>query len=75
MKSVMEKPGVVKCVAALSGNHSPDAGKMAALEAANRELVEALVGVLDCIQETRGPDAFDAVFKARAILAKHKATQ
>lgn len=46
MKSVMEKPGVVECVSALSGGNSPDAGKMAALEAANRELAEALKALL-----------------------------
>lgn len=55
-------------------DHSPDAGKMGALEAANRELVEALEALLDCISETRGKNASDAVMSARAILTKHKAT-
>lgn len=53
-------------------DHSPDAGKMARLQAANSELVEALGKVLECIHETRGPSAFFAVTDARAILSKHK---
>ena len=53
-------------------DHSPDAGKMARLEEENRELVEALKSVLDCITETRGPNAFTAVADAKDILAKHQ---
>lgn len=53
-------------------DHSPDAGKMAELQAANRELVEALEKVLECIHETRGPSAFFAVTDARATLTKNK---
>ena len=53
-------------------DHSPDAGKMAALEAENRELLEVLGELLDCISETRGKNASDAVMNAVAILAKHK---
>lgn len=53
-------------------DHSPDAWKMEELQAANRELVDALEKVLNCIQETRGPNAYWVVRDARAILAKHK---
>lgn len=54
------------------GDHSPDAGKMAALEAANRELVEAL----DAIEMWVPTDCENPIVaSARAILAKHKTTQ
>lgn len=42
------------------------------LLAQNRELVEALEALLDCISETRGKNATVSVMNARAILAKHK---
>ncbi len=50
-------------------DHSPDAGKMAELQAANRELVEALEVAVRWI-----PSWYDvpSVANARAILAKHK---
>lgn len=35
-------------------------------------LAKALEAVLDCIDETRGANATDAVFNAREVLAKHK---
>ena len=49
-----------------------NAAKVAELQAANRELVEALEKALGCIQETRGPSAYWVVRDARAILSKHK---
>jgi hypothetical protein len=45
------------------------------IQAANRELAEALKALLDCISETRGKNASVAVMNARAILTKHKATK
>lgn len=72
MKSAMEKPGVVECVAALCRDHSGDANKMAELQAANRELVEALENVLATQID---PNGSKACKDARAILAKHKETK
>ena len=54
-------------------DHSPDAGKMAALEQSNSELVEALDNIIDGWVD-RNDDA-ELATKARAIIAKHKATQ
>lgn len=45
---------------------------LARLEEENRELAQALKSVLDCITETRGPNAFVAVADAKEILAKHQ---
>lgn len=55
-------------------DHSPDAGKMAALEAANRELVEALEKFLEAGVgfSTHPVVQHDAVVMARATLAKAK---
>ena len=50
-------------------DHSPDAGKMAELEAVNRELVEALKVVVRWIASLYD---VPSVANARAILAKHK---
>ena len=47
-------------------------GLVIALADANKELVKALEALLDCISETRGKNASDAVMNARAIIAKHK---
>lgn len=44
-------------------------------ETAAPELLEALNGLLDCISETRGKDATDAVVKARAVKAKAEGKQ
>ena len=57
-------------------NHSPDAGKMGELEAANRELVEALdtltlvVGITPLAGNKEAVQ--EVMDSARAILAKHK---
>lgn len=69
MKSAMEKPGVVECVAALCRDHSGDANKMAELQAANRELVEAL-DVMSCWVSSYVDHP--KIVNARAILANHK---
>lgn len=57
-------------------NHSPDAGKMAELEAANRELVEALGWVSRTIATTadhKSKVALTVILRrVDAILAKHK---
>ena len=49
-------------------DHSPDAGKMAELEAANRELVEALEGCLENLERWCPVKHREA----RDILSKHK---
>jgi len=58
----------------LGKDHSPDAGKMAALEAANRELVEALEKFLEAGVgfSTHPVVQYDAVVMALAALAKAK---
>ena len=53
-------------------DHSPDATKMIELEAANRELVEALDNLLAAQIDPMGIKAARACKNARAILAKHK---
>ena len=40
------------------------------LKAENAELRAILIGMLDCISETRGSNADNAVHNARALLAK-----
>lgn len=54
-------------------DHSPDAGKMAALEAANSELVEELEKFANAVElfTGYGPE----VQSARVILAKHKGAE
>ena len=46
-----------------------DADFARALESDHRAMREALAGLLACIMETRGPNANDAVDKARSVLA------
>ena len=53
-------------------DHSPDATKMIELQAANRELVEALDNLLAAQIDPMGIKAARACKNARAILAKHK---
>ena len=73
MQSALQKPGVATAMAvhqAFHGNLSSDAGKMAALEALNRELVWALETMISGWVDPY--DDNDNVAKARAILAKAK---
>ena len=39
------------------------------------DLLDALIGLRECIMETRGPNAHDAVDKADAAIAKAKGEQ
>lgn len=70
MRSACDQPGVALAVAALCKDHSPDAGRMAVLEAINRELVEELEKFTKAVEWFLGDGP--EVRSARAILAKAK---